>query len=47
MNTQKLLTEVGEKAPKATIGMTKLLRDPASDQFQNKEVVEQLLGWGT
>lgn len=45
MDTQDLLTEVGEQDPEAAIDMMKLLLDIVGDRLQDREVAEQLLVW--
>lgn len=45
MDTQDLLTEVGEQDPEAAIDMMKLLLDTVGDRLQDREVAEQLLVW--
>ena len=45
MDTQDLLTEVGEQDPEAAIHMMKLLLDTVGDRLQDQEVAEQLLDY--
>lgn len=45
MDTQDLLSETGEKDPKAAIGIMRLLLDTVGEKLKDPEVAHQLLGW--
>ena len=45
MDTQDLLSETGEKDPKAAIRMVRLLLDTVGEKLKDPEVAQQLLGW--
>lgn len=44
MDTQDLLSKIGDSDPKTAVQMIKLLLDTAESHLQNPEVAEQLLG---